>query len=58
MKARLGKAAERMVNGLWDAIGRIIDTFSHEEVRKSHSVARVQNRGATLHSRIMRNDPA
>jgi transposase len=31
LKALLRKAAERTVNGLWDAIGRIIDLFTQEE---------------------------
>jgi hypothetical protein len=29
----LRKAAERTVNGLWEAIGRIIDTYTPEESR-------------------------
>jgi transposase len=33
LKAMLRKAAERTVGGLWDAIGRIIDTFSPAECR-------------------------
>lgn len=31
LKAMLRKAAERTVEGLWDAIGRIIDTFTPDE---------------------------
>lgn len=31
LKAMLRKAAERTVEGLWDAIGRIIDTFTPAE---------------------------
>jgi transposase len=31
LKAMLRKAAERTVDGLWDAIGRIIDTFTPDE---------------------------
>ncbi|MFN3628266.1 MAG: transposase, partial [Parvibaculum sp.] len=31
LKALLRKAAERSVNGLWDAIGRIIDLFPPHE---------------------------
>lgn len=33
LKAMLRKAAERTVGGLWDTIGRIIDTFSPAECR-------------------------
>ncbi|MET4019693.1 transposase [Bradyrhizobium sp. F1.4.3] len=28
LKANLRKAAERTVNGLWDAVGRIVDTYT------------------------------
>ena len=31
LKANLRKAAERTVNGLWDAIGRIVDTYTPAE---------------------------
>ena len=31
LKANLRKAAERTVNGLWDAVGRIVDTYSPVE---------------------------
>ena len=31
LKARLRKAAERTINGLWDAIGRILDLYSPQE---------------------------
>ena len=31
LKAHLRKAAERTVNGLWDAIGRLIDLFTPQE---------------------------
>ena len=31
LKAMLRRAAERTVEGLWDAIGRIIDTFTPDE---------------------------
>jgi transposase len=31
LKAMLRKTAERTVEGLWDAIGRIIDTFTPDE---------------------------
>jgi transposase len=31
LKAMLRKAAERTVDGLWNAIGRIIDTFTPAE---------------------------
>jgi transposase len=31
LKALLRKAAERTVDGLWDAIGRFVDTFSQQE---------------------------
>ena len=34
LKAHLRKAAERTVDGLWDAIGRIIDTFTPAECDK------------------------
>ena len=33
LKAMLRKAAERTVGGLWDTIGRIVDTFSPEECK-------------------------
>jgi transposase len=31
LKAHLRKAAERTVNGLWDAVGRIVDTYTPAE---------------------------
>ena len=31
LKANLRKAAERTVNGLWDAVGRIVDTYTPAE---------------------------
>jgi hypothetical protein len=31
LKANLRKAAERTVGGLWDAIGRIVDTYTPAE---------------------------
>lgn len=31
LKANLRKAAERTLGGLWDAIGRIIDTYTPTE---------------------------
>ena len=31
LKALLRKAAERTVDGLWDAIGRLVDTFTPQE---------------------------
>ena len=39
LKAALRKAAERTVNGLWDAIGRIIDTFTPTECANFFSAA-------------------
>jgi transposase len=33
LKALLRKAAKRTVNALWDHIGLLLDTFSHEECR-------------------------
>jgi transposase len=40
LKAYLRKAAERTVNGLWEAIGRIIDTYTPEESRNYFAAAR------------------
>jgi len=31
LKANLRKAAERTVGGLWDAIGRIVDTYTRPQ---------------------------
>ena len=39
LKALLRKAAERTVEGLWDAIGRILDTFSPTECRNYFKAA-------------------
>ena len=33
LKAHLRKAAERTINGLWDAIGRIVDLYSPRNAR-------------------------
>ena len=40
LKAHLRKAAERTVDGLWGAIGRIIDTFTPAECRNYIAAAR------------------
>ena len=40
LKAHLRKAAERTVNGLWAAIGRIIDTYTPAECRNYFATAR------------------
>jgi transposase len=39
LKAHLRKAAERTVDGLWGAIGRIIDTFTPAECRNYFAAA-------------------
>jgi transposase len=39
LKAHLRKAAERTVNGLWDAIACIIDTFTPAECRNFFAAA-------------------
>ncbi|MGB7279264.1 MAG: transposase, partial [Pseudolabrys sp.] len=39
LKAHLRKAAERTVDGLWAAIGRIIDTFTPAECRNYFAAA-------------------
>ena len=39
LKASLRKAAERSVEGLWNAIGRIIDTFTPTECTNYFSAA-------------------
>ena len=39
LKALLRKAAERTVNGLWDAIGRILDLFPPAECANYFSAA-------------------
>jgi len=39
LKAHLRKAAERTVNGLWAAIGRIIDTYTPAECRNYFATA-------------------
>jgi transposase len=39
LKALLRKAAERTVDGLWSAIGRLIDLFKPDERRNYFSVA-------------------
>ena len=39
LKALLRKAAERTVEGLWTAIGELIDRFSHKECRNFFSAA-------------------
>jgi transposase len=39
LKALLRKAAERTVSGLWDAIGRIVDTFTPIECQNYFSAA-------------------
>lgn len=39
LKALLRKAAERTVDGLWSAIGRLIDLFKPEECRNYFAVA-------------------
>ena len=38
-KALLRKAAERTVEGLWDAIGRILDAFSPSQCRNCFKAA-------------------
>ena len=40
LKALLRKAAERTVEGLWIAIGELIDLFSHNECRNFFTAAR------------------
>ena len=40
LKALLRKAAERTVEGLWSAIGRIVDLFSPDECAKYFSACR------------------
>jgi transposase len=39
LKAHLRRAAERTVDGLWSAIGRIIDTFTPAECRNYFAAA-------------------
>jgi transposase len=39
LKARLRKAAERTVSGLWDAIGRLIDLFTPQECTNFYAAA-------------------
>jgi len=39
LKALLRKAAERTVDGLWDAIGRLIDLFTPQECRNYFQAA-------------------
>ena len=39
LKAHLRKAAERTVDGLWDAIGRIIDLFDASECKNYFAAA-------------------
>jgi transposase len=39
LKAHLRKAAERTVDGLWAAIGRIVDLFSKDECRNYFAAA-------------------
>ena len=39
LKALLRKAAERSVEGLWDAIGRFLDAFSPHECRNYFAAA-------------------
>lgn len=39
LKAHLRKAAERTVDGLWNAIGRVIDLFSTGECRNYFAAA-------------------
>ena len=39
LKALLRKAAERTVAGLWDAIGRLVDTFTTRECRNFFEAA-------------------
>ena len=39
LKALLRKAAERTVDGLWDAIGRILETFQPQECRNYFAAA-------------------
>lgn len=39
LKAMLRKAAERSLNGLWSAIGRIIDTFTPDECKNYFAAA-------------------
>jgi transposase len=39
LKAHLRKAAERTVNGLWNAIGRVIDLFTPAECRNFFKAA-------------------
>ena len=41
LKAPLRKAAERTVAGLWNAIGRLIDDFSPQEMRELFHCRRV-----------------
>jgi transposase len=42
LKALLRKAAERTVDGLWVAIGRLIDTFTPDECANSFAAARYE----------------
>ncbi len=39
LKALLRKAAERTVEGLWDAIGRVLETFKPQECRNYFAAA-------------------
>ncbi len=39
LKAMLRKAAERRLDGLWNAIGRIIDTFTPDECTNCFAAA-------------------
>jgi transposase len=39
LKAMLRKAAKRTVQGLWDEIGRLLDTFSPDECQNYFSAA-------------------
>jgi transposase len=39
LKALLRKAAERTVDGLWIAIGELIDLYSHNECRNFFTAA-------------------
>ena len=39
LKAHLRKAAERTVDGLWNAIGRVIDLFTLAECRNFFKAA-------------------